>query len=133
VHILRLHMCILDFRTEPPHCPDDESRDIAFVKASSSIRSRDAVEEYLACEMHQLSASVDFRGITDGVTPVLRVRQPLPKFHAKHKEDEDDIQFLVRVELEAESVVGKCVERRSTEPRIRAGGSLVWSRASAWH
>jgi hypothetical protein len=132
VHVLHLHMCILDFRTEPPpHCPDDESRDIAFVKASSSIR--DAVEEYLACEMHQLSASVNFRGITDGVTPVLRVRQPLPKFHAKRKEDEDDIQFLARVELEAESVVGKCVERRSTEPRIRAGGSLVWSRASAWH
>jgi hypothetical protein len=33
------------------------------------------------------------------------VRLSLPKFRAVRKDDEDDIQFLARVELEAESVV----------------------------
>jgi hypothetical protein len=31
---------------------------------------------------------------------------PLPKFVVVHKDDEDDVQFLARVELEAEGIVG---------------------------
>jgi hypothetical protein len=93
-------------RPLPIDCPDDDSGDTAFVKPVSSIRGRDTVEEYLACGMHLLSTSVSFRGITDGVTLVSRIILPLPKFRAVHKDDEDDIQFSVRVELEAESIVG---------------------------
>jgi hypothetical protein len=106
VHILCSHLCALDFWTEPPvDCPDDDSGNASFIKAANSIGGRDVVEEYLACGMHPLYANVSFRGITDGVTPILRVRLPLPKFRAVRKDDEDDIQFLARVELEAESVV----------------------------
>jgi hypothetical protein len=61
--------------------------------------------EYLVCEMYPLSASVEVE-VADSVTPVLRLKLPLPKFHAMRKDDEDDIQFLARVELEAEGVVG---------------------------
>jgi hypothetical protein len=106
VHVLRSHLCALDFQTKPPvDCPDHDSRDAGFVKVASSIGGRDAVEEYLACGISPLSASVSFRGITDGVSPVSRVRLPLTKFHAVRKDEEDDVQFLARVKLEAESVV----------------------------
>jgi hypothetical protein len=52
-----------------------------------------------------LSAGVSFDGITDGVTPVSRVKLPLPKFCTVRSNAEDDVQFLARVELEAKSVV----------------------------
>jgi hypothetical protein len=39
--------------------------------------------------------------VTDGVTPGSRLKLPLSKFHAVRKDDEDDVQFLARVELEA--------------------------------
>jgi hypothetical protein len=91
---------------QPPFdCPDDESRGAAFIRDVSFIRGRDAVEEYLACGMYPVSTSVDFRVVTNGVTLVSRLKLPLLKFHAVRKVDEDDVQFLVRVELEAESVV----------------------------
>jgi hypothetical protein len=39
----------LDFATEPPfECPKNDAGDVAFVKATRSIGSRDAVEEYMA-------------------------------------------------------------------------------------
>jgi hypothetical protein len=76
------------------------------VKATSAIRGQDTVWEYLACEMYPLSACVSFEGITDGVTLVSRVRLPLPMFCAVRTDDEDDVQFLARAALEAESVVG---------------------------
>jgi hypothetical protein len=129
-HIVRLHICALDFQTEPPvDCPDDDSGDATFVKAASAIGGRDAVEEYVACGMHLLSAGVSFRRITDGVTLVLRVRLPLPKFRAMRRDGEDDIQVLV----EAESVIGSyshsehdvCVEIVSNEGRLNCVFELV--------
>jgi hypothetical protein len=56
--------------------------------------------------MYPLSACVSFEGLTDGVTLVSRVRLPLPMFCAVRTDDEDDVQFLARAALEAESVVG---------------------------
>jgi hypothetical protein len=108
MYILRSHLCALGFQMKMPvDYPDDDLGDIAFVKAASSVGGgRDAVEEYLACGMHPLFANVSFRGITDGVTPVSWIKLPLPKFRAVRKHDEDDIQFLVRVETEAETLSG---------------------------
>jgi hypothetical protein len=62
------------------------------------------VEEYLACEMYPLSAGVGFEKVTNGVTPVLRLKLPLPKFRIERKDDKDDVQFVERVELEMKSV-----------------------------
>jgi hypothetical protein len=112
-----------------------------FIKAASAIEGRDTLEEYLACGMHPLSACISFEGITDSVTPVSVLKLPLPKFSAVYSDDEDNIQFLVRVELEAKSVVGSyscpehnaCVKWRSAEPRIRAGRGSVWAPAGAWY
>jgi hypothetical protein len=101
-------MCGLDFQTEPPFdCTDDDSGDVAFIKAESFIGGRDAVEQYLACGMHPLSANASFERIANGVTHILWLKLPLLMFQAVRKDDEDDIQVLARVELEAEDVVGR--------------------------
>jgi hypothetical protein len=107
MHVLRLHICGLDFRMDPPFdCADDDLGDVDFIKATKFIRGRDVVEEYLACGMQPLFTSVSFDGVADSVTPVSRLKLPLPKFEAVRKDDEDDIPFLARVELDVEGVVG---------------------------
>jgi hypothetical protein len=81
MHVLRSHMCGLDFRMEPPFdCTDDDSGDVAFVKVTSFIDGQDVVEECLACEMHPLSPGVSFERIANGLTPISRLKLPLPKF-----------------------------------------------------
>jgi hypothetical protein len=45
--------------------------------------------------------------VTTCVMPVSQLKVPLPKFVAIRKDDDkDNIQFFVRVELEAEGIVG---------------------------
>jgi hypothetical protein len=39
------------------------------------------------------------------VTPVSKLRMPLPKFVDVRKDDEDNVEFLARVELEAKGIV----------------------------
>jgi hypothetical protein len=114
---LHSHMCSLDFRTEPPFdCADDDLRDAVFVRATKFIRSRDAVEEFLACGTYPLATGTGFDKVATFVTPVSKLKGCLPKFEAICKDDEDDIQFLARVELEAEDIVGSC-----TRPEHDAG------------
>jgi hypothetical protein len=104
---LHSHMCSLDFQREPPFdCGNDDSGDITFVRATKFIRGWDAVEESVACSMHPLVTGVGFDKVSTLVTPVSKLKVPLSKFAAVHKDDEDDVQFLARVELEAESIVG---------------------------
>jgi hypothetical protein len=93
MHHLHSHMCSLDFQTEHPfNCGDDDSWD--------------AVEEFVACGMHPPATGVGFDKVSTLMTPASKLRVPLPKFVAVRKDDEDDIQFLSRVELEAEGIVG---------------------------
>jgi hypothetical protein len=100
-------MCGLDFRTEPPFdCGDDNSGDAAFVRATKFIGGQETMEEFVACSMHPLAAGVDFDKVATLVTPMSKLRVPLPKFVAVCKDDEDDVQFLSRVELEAKGIVG---------------------------
>jgi hypothetical protein len=89
----------------PVNYPDSDSDNTAFFKAMNSIRGRDVVE-YLACGMYPLSASVNFAEVADGTTPVSRVKLPLLKLRAICSDDEDDVQFLAGVKLEAEGVAG---------------------------
>jgi hypothetical protein len=105
-HALRSHMCSLDFHTMSPFdCADDDSGDIAFVRATKFIVGRDAVEEFLACGVYSLAANVGFDRVVAGVTPVSKLKMPPPKFMAACKHDEDDIYFLVRIELDTEGIV----------------------------
>jgi hypothetical protein len=83
------------------------------------------MEEYLACRMYPLSARVSIERVADGVTPVSMLKLPLPKFHAKCK---DDVKILVCVELEAQGVVGSYIrlEHDVSMVGISNGGQLNW-------
>jgi hypothetical protein len=108
VHILCSYMRSLEFRTEPPFdCADDNSGDIAFVQATKFIGGRDAMEEFIACDMYPLAIGSGFDRVVMHTTPVSKLMVPLLKFVAVHKDDnKDEVQFLARVELEAEGIVG---------------------------
>jgi hypothetical protein len=107
IHTLRSHMIALKFFMEPPvDCPDTNAGDVAFVKVTDAIRGRDAIEEFLECGLYSLPANFSLRKVGDGVTLVLKLGVPLPMFNAVHFDDEDDTNFLARVELEAENIVG---------------------------
>jgi hypothetical protein len=100
-------MTPLDFTTEPPfECANDDSGDAAFVCVASLIGGQDAVEEYLACGMLPLSANFGFTEIVDGETPMSKVVVLLPEFPLTRFEGQSNDYFLVRVELDAENVVG---------------------------
>jgi hypothetical protein len=86
---------------------NDNSGDVAFVQASKFIKGRDAVEEFIACGMYPLAVGVNFDRVATRMTPVSKLKVPLPKFTIVRKDDnEDDVQFLAWVELEAESIIG---------------------------
>jgi hypothetical protein len=73
-------MVPLDFSTDPSfECTDNDSGDLAFIRATSLNGVRDAVQEYLACGMFPLSANFSFAEIVDGETPVSKVTLPLPE------------------------------------------------------
>jgi hypothetical protein len=107
VYALHSHMCALDYLTEPSvSCPDTNAGDAAFVRATRMIGGCDAVEEYLAYGMYPLSAHFGLQEITDDETPVSKLTVPLPEFHEAKAEEESDAQFLAKVELEAENILG---------------------------
>jgi hypothetical protein len=108
---------------------DNDSGDAAaFVRATKFIGSRDAVEEFVPCGMHPLAASVGFDKVATLVTPVSKLRVPLPKFVVVRKDDEDDVLFLCRVELEAEGIMGSytCPEHDACVANLRNRGRLNW-------
>jgi hypothetical protein len=57
------------------------------------------VEEFKARGMYPLVADAGFDRVATHMTPVSKLKVPLLKFTTIHK---DDVQFLVRVELESE-------------------------------
>jgi hypothetical protein len=65
------------------------------------IEGQDIVEEFIACGMYPLAASAGFDRVAMHMTPVSKLKVPLG-WHI----NEDDVQFLARVELEAESIIG---------------------------
>jgi hypothetical protein len=100
-------MSALDYLTEPTiTCPDTDANDDDFVRATSMIGDHVVVEEFRACGMHLLSANFGFREITDDETPMLKLIVPLLDFHTVKAEGECDAQFLAKVELEAENIMG---------------------------
>jgi hypothetical protein len=127
--MLALHssMSPLDYVIEPSfNCPDDDAGDIAFVRATSSIGGRDAIEEYLACGMLPLLVNFGFGEIADGETPISKVVVPLPDLPFARVAGESNKCFLARVELEVENIVGgySRVEHDACMKSLRNGGRL---------
>jgi hypothetical protein len=71
------------------------------------IRGRDIAKESIACGMYPLAVDASFDRVATRMTPVSKLKVPLPKFAAVRKDDnKDDVKFLERVELEAKGIVG---------------------------
>jgi hypothetical protein len=65
------------------------------------------VEEFIACGMYPLASGASFDSVATRMMPVSKLKVLLLKFAVIRKYDnEDDVQFLARVVLEAEGIVG---------------------------
>jgi hypothetical protein len=103
-------MSALNFRTKPSI--SDSAQDLnddAFIWASQNIGGRGAVEEFVSCGVWTISAGVDFEHVKVDLTPVSQLKIPLPNFPLHREDDEDDVQFLTRVEQEAGNIVGSYI------------------------
>jgi hypothetical protein len=74
VYDLHSRMSALDYVVElDVECPDDDPNDVAFIRTTTTIGGRDAVQEFMACKMYHLVSRFGFKDMTVGTTPVLKV------------------------------------------------------------
>jgi hypothetical protein len=100
-------MSALDYEVEPSvDCPDTDANDVAFIRATTMIGCRVAVEEILACEMYPLSAGFSFKNVSEGTTAMSKVVVPLPIFPMEPVSMNTANCFLVKVETDAERILG---------------------------
>jgi hypothetical protein len=52
----------------------------------------------MSCSVWPLAANVSFEHVKVSLSPVSKLRVPLPRFPLSREDHEDDIGFLVRVE-----------------------------------
>jgi hypothetical protein len=65
MHGLHSQMSVLDYTVEPEvECSDDDTNNVAFVQATTTIGGRDAVEEFVACKMFPLASSFSFKDVS---------------------------------------------------------------------
>jgi hypothetical protein len=69
----------------------------------------------VSCGVWPLPANVSFEQVKVGLTPVSKLKVPLPRFPLSREDEEDDACFLARVEQEARNIVGNymCVEHEA--------------------
>jgi hypothetical protein len=107
VYALHSQMSELDYAIEPEvECPDNDPNDDAFVRETTTIGGRDAIEEYVACKIYPLAASFGFETVPLGMTPVSKVKTPLPLFVVGTIAMEHADHFLAEVETEPKRVLG---------------------------
>jgi hypothetical protein len=102
------YMMGVGFVTEPTfQCPDDDTHDVAFVRATSTIGSREAMEEYMVCGLFPLSATFSLGEVVEEETPVLKLVVPMPTFPITNLPDEMNDNFVAMVELAVANVTGR--------------------------
>jgi hypothetical protein len=107
LYALHSQMGELDFAVEPEvECPDNDSHDAAFVRATATIGGLDAVKEYVACRTYPLAASFSFESVALGTTPVSKGETALPLFAIGTVAAEHANHVLADVETEAKMVLG---------------------------
>jgi hypothetical protein len=87
-------------------CLDNDPNDVAFVRATTTIGGRDAIEEYVACKMYMLAVSFGFKSVPLGMTPMSKVETTLLLFTMGTIAAEHADHVLVEVETEAKRVLG---------------------------
>jgi hypothetical protein len=70
--------------------------DKAFIRATTTIGGRDAVEEFMSSKIWPLSAGLDFNKILEALTPISKVILPWLKFVVVKPDDECDEQFVMK-------------------------------------
>jgi hypothetical protein len=74
-------MSTLDYQVKPlVRCPNTDSGDGVFVRATTTIGGRDVVEEFFALGLYHMSAGFHFGEVSDGENAVSKVMVPLPEF-----------------------------------------------------
>jgi hypothetical protein len=130
IYALHSQMSELDYAVEPEvECPDNDHNDAAFIRATSTIRGSDIVEEYVACKMYPLAAGFGFESAPLRTTPVSKVETPLPLFVVGTIATEHAYRVLVEIDTEAERVLGSFGPREYDALRmanISNGGHLNW-------
>jgi hypothetical protein len=100
-------MSALDYVVEPEvDCPDDDSNNVTFVRTTSTIGGRDAIEEFMACRMYPLASSFGFEAVTLGMTHVSKFRTLLPVFLVETVSAVNAHHILVKVETKAAKIHG---------------------------
>jgi hypothetical protein len=106
IFALHSYMTRLDFMMEPSFkCPDDDTGDVALIKAAHTSGGRDAVEKYMACGIFPLLASFNLGEIADRETLVSKLAIPLQEFPVARCLKEVNHGFWVKVELVAVNIV----------------------------
>jgi hypothetical protein len=99
IHALRSHMSALNFHTKPSiQNSGEDLSDDAFISASRNIEGRDDVEEFVSCGVWPLATIVNFEHVKVDLTPVWKLKVPVPRFPLYREDEEDDTHFLARVE-----------------------------------
>jgi hypothetical protein len=107
VYVLHTRMTVLDYMVESEvDCLDDDLNNAAFIRATSTIGGRDAIEEFKACKMYPLAYSFGFKGVALGMTPVSNVHTLLLVFLVETASAKNAHHILAEVETEAEKVLG---------------------------
>jgi hypothetical protein len=70
------------------------------------ISECDAIEEFLACGIYPPAADFSFGEVAEALIAVSKVMAPLLDFRIVRVDGGDHAQFLAKVELEAERIVG---------------------------
>jgi hypothetical protein len=96
----------LDFAVEPEvECPNDDPNDVGFVRATTTIRGRDSIEEYVACKIYPLAMGFGFKSVPVGMTHVSNIETCLPLFVVGTIAAEHTDHFLAEVEANTERVL----------------------------
>jgi hypothetical protein len=121
-------MSVLSYMVElKVDCPDDDSNDVAFVRATNTIGGRDAIEEFMACKIYTLASSFGIKGVTLSMTPVSKVCTLLPVFLVEMVSMENARQVLAEVEMEAKKILGSFGPKEYdalTKVKLPNGGRL---------
>jgi hypothetical protein len=107
VYALHSRMSTLDYIVEPEvECPEDDANNAPFIRAITTLGGRDAVEEFVACQMYPIATSFGFSGVIIDTMLASKVQMSLLLSPIETVSAENGRRVLVEVETEAKRILG---------------------------
>jgi hypothetical protein len=128
IYLLSSKMTELDYLTEvPSFCGPKDTNAAAFIEATSIIRGRDVVEEFLACDLWSLSEKFGFN-VESTKSPLSKVVVLMPQVTATIDKQEPVAKFEARIESVVNLLVGNynVVEHKAYQG-LQHGRLIVFS------